>query len=64
MKVELHPPGDILHFWFVEHGPDDWFSGAADFDAALPGASPILTPASPPARPSPGAPRPTAGWRR
>lgn len=26
---------DVLHFWFVEHGKDDWFGGKAEFDAAL-----------------------------
>ena len=31
----MHTRDDIIRFWFVEHGPDDWFSGAADFDARL-----------------------------
>ena len=26
---------DVLHFWFVEHGPDDWFAGRPEFDALL-----------------------------
>lgn len=26
---------DVLQFWFVEHGEDDWFGGEAAFDAAL-----------------------------
>ena len=26
---------DVLHFWFVEHGQDDWFGGKPEFDAAL-----------------------------
>ena len=26
---------DVLEFWFVEHGPDDWFGGKPEFDAAL-----------------------------
>lgn len=26
---------DVTRFWFVEHGPDDWFGGRAEFDAAL-----------------------------
>lgn len=26
---------DVTRFWFVEHGPDDWFGGDAGFDAAL-----------------------------
>ena len=25
----------VLHFWFVEHGTDDWFGGKPEFDAAL-----------------------------
>ncbi|HEY0918277.1 DUF924 family protein [Devosia sp.] len=28
-------PDDILSFWFDEHGPQDWFGGAAAFDALL-----------------------------
>lgn len=24
---------DVLDFWFVEHGPQDWYSGDAAFDA-------------------------------
>lgn len=24
---------DVLDFWFVEHGPDDWYSGDPEFDA-------------------------------
>ena len=28
-------PDDILRFWFVEHGNDDWFGGKAEFDAEL-----------------------------
>lgn len=28
-------PDDILHFWFVEHGQDDWFGGKPEFDAKL-----------------------------
>ena len=28
-------PDDILRFWFVEHGRDDWFGGKAEFDAEL-----------------------------
>ena len=31
----LHSPDDVLHFWFIDHGPDDWFSGRADFDALI-----------------------------
>lgn len=26
-------PSDILDFWFVEHGPKDWYSGDPEFDA-------------------------------
>jgi uncharacterized protein (DUF924 family) len=26
---------DVLNFWFVEHGEDDWFGGKPEFDAAL-----------------------------
>src|SRR6218665_2808248 len=26
---------DVIRFWFVEHGHDDWFGGKAEFDAAL-----------------------------
>lgn len=26
---------DVLNFWFVEHGPEDWFAGKADFDAEI-----------------------------
>jgi uncharacterized protein (DUF924 family) len=26
---------DVIRFWFVEHGPNDWFGGKAEFDAAL-----------------------------
>jgi uncharacterized protein (DUF924 family) len=26
---------DVLKFWFVEHGKDDWFGGKAEFDVAL-----------------------------
>lgn len=26
---------DVLDFWFVEHGQDDWFGGQAEFDARL-----------------------------
>lgn len=35
MKGQLPTPRDVLDFWFVEHGPEHWFSGAADFDARL-----------------------------
>jgi len=26
---------DVLNFWFVEHGYEDWFGGKSDFDAKL-----------------------------
>lgn len=26
---------DVIRFWFVDHGKDDWFGGKAEFDAAL-----------------------------
>lgn len=26
---------DVIRFWFVEHGRDDWFGGKAEFDAEL-----------------------------
>ena len=31
----MHSAEDIIAFWFVEHGKDDWFGGKAEFDAAL-----------------------------
>ena len=26
---------DVLQFWFVEHGNDDWFGGGPEFDEKL-----------------------------
>ena len=26
---------DVIDFWFVQHGKDDWFGGRPEFDAAL-----------------------------
>jgi uncharacterized protein (DUF924 family) len=26
---------DVIQFWFVDHGKDDWFGGKPEFDAAL-----------------------------
>lgn len=26
---------DVLNFWFVEHGPEDWFAGKPEFDARI-----------------------------
>lgn len=31
----MHKPDDIIQFWFVDHGPDDWFAGKAEFDALI-----------------------------
>ncbi|MEX0404296.1 DUF924 family protein [Aquibium sp. LZ166] len=28
-------PDEILTFWFVEHGPADWFAGSKEFDAEI-----------------------------
>ena len=28
-------PDDVIRFWFVEHGPDDWFAAKPEFDAIL-----------------------------
>ncbi len=35
--IDLPPPPDdwaeqLLHFWFAEHGFDQWFGGGPDFD--------------------------------
>jgi uncharacterized protein (DUF924 family) len=30
--------GDVLKFWFEDHGPDDWFASKAEFDAEIAGA--------------------------
>ncbi|WDR02283.1 DUF924 family protein [Devosia algicola] len=27
-------PSDVIDFWFVEHGPEQWFSGGEEFDRA------------------------------
>jgi uncharacterized protein (DUF924 family) len=26
---------DVMRFWFVDHGPDDWFAAKPEFDARL-----------------------------
>lgn len=26
---------DVMHFWFVEHGEDDWYAGSEAFDEVL-----------------------------
>ena len=31
----MQGPQDVIEFWFVEHGHDDWFGGKADFDEKL-----------------------------
>lgn len=31
----MRTPGEVLDFWFVSHGEDDWFGGKAEFDAEL-----------------------------
>lgn len=31
----MRSPDDILRFWFVDHGMDDWFGGKPEFDALL-----------------------------
>lgn len=33
----MQGPQDVIEFWFVEHGQDDWFGGKADFDDKLAG---------------------------
>ena len=31
----MRMPEDVLRFWFVEHGQDDWFGGKPEFDQLL-----------------------------
>ncbi len=31
----MQAPQDVLDFWFTEHGPDDWFAGKPELDAAI-----------------------------
>lgn len=31
----MRPYQDVIRFWFVDHGMDDWFGGKPEFDAAL-----------------------------
>ena len=31
----MRSPEDVLQFWFVDHGIDDWFGGKPEFDALL-----------------------------
>tara|TARA_R110002020_G_scaffold12525_3_gene45881 strand:- start:1308 stop:1850 length:543 start_codon:yes stop_codon:yes gene_type:complete len=33
----MHSAQDVIDFWFVQHGSDDWFGGKPEFDAALAG---------------------------
>ena len=31
----MQAPEDVLKFWFVDHGQEDWFGGKPEFDAKL-----------------------------
>ncbi|MHB1104198.1 MAG: DUF924 family protein [Devosia sp.] len=31
----MSTPDDVLHFWFIDHGQQDWFGGKPEFDAEL-----------------------------
>ena len=31
----MQGPRDVIEFWFVEHGYEDWFGGKTEFDAKL-----------------------------
>lgn len=31
----MHGANDVIRFWFVDHGPDDWFSGKPEFDEKI-----------------------------
>ena len=31
----MQPYHDVIDFWFVQHGKEDWFGGKAEFDAAI-----------------------------
>ena len=31
----MRSPEEVLKFWFVEHGSDDWYAGRPEFDAAI-----------------------------
>lgn len=31
----MQPYEAVIDFWFIEHGPDDWFAGKLEFDAKL-----------------------------
>lgn len=31
----IHTADDVLHFWFVDHGEEDWFGAKPEFDAEI-----------------------------
>lgn len=31
----MHSAEDVIRFWFLEHGPEDWFSARPEFDEAI-----------------------------
>ncbi len=31
----MNTPDDVIRFWFVDHGREQWFGGGAEFDAKL-----------------------------
>ena len=31
----MNPPDDVIRFWFVENGREQWFGGGPEFDAEL-----------------------------
>lgn len=31
----METAGEVLHFWFEEHGPDDWFAAKPEFDSQV-----------------------------
>lgn len=33
--MAVQQAGDVIRFWFVEHGPDDWFAAKPEFDSRL-----------------------------
>lgn len=35
MGAGMRSSHDILNFWFVAHGPEDWFAGKPEFDAEI-----------------------------
>ena len=34
-RKAMQGPRDVIEFWFVEHGYEDWFGGKTEFDAKL-----------------------------